>query len=139
MNHAALVERIEEGTAALSQTLPAGAPEKLATLVEELERWNRRINLTSIQGLDNMVAGHVLDSLAVRPYLVGRQVIDIGTGAGFPGLPLAIAEPDRQFTLLDAAAKKLAFVRHIIGLFGLENARIVHARAITVSKRLPGA
>ena len=76
-----------------------------------------------------MVALHILDSLALRPLLEGRRVIDVGTGPGFPGLPLAICEADTEFVLLDSNAKKTSFVQHAIGMLGLSNASVVRARA----------
>jgi 16S rRNA (guanine527-N7)-methyltransferase len=76
-----------------------------------------------------MIAAHVLDSLAVRPFLEGPRVIDIGTGAGFPGLPLAIVEPDLEFTLLDSNGKKISFVNHMIAELGLSNVAATKARA----------
>jgi len=75
-----------------------------------------------------MITGHLLDSLSVRPHLHGNSVLDVGTGAGFPGLPLAIAEPARQFTLVDSNNKKVAFVEHVSGLLGLSNVSTVKAR-----------
>ena len=129
MKHEALVRALDEGAAELGQPLPPGAGERLAVLLESLERWGRRINLTAIRAVDEMIAGHVLDSLAVRPHLNGRRIVDIGTGAGFPGLPLAITEPQRDFVLLDGNGKKIAFVQHVIGELGLANASAVKARA----------
>lgn len=76
-----------------------------------------------------MVSGHILDSLAVRPLLRGKRILDVGTGAGFPGLPLAIAEPQREFVLLDSNGRKIGFVRHAIALLGLGNASAVQSRA----------
>lgn len=75
-----------------------------------------------------MVSGHILDSLAVRPMLAGERVLDVGTGAGFPGLPLAITEPQRQFVLLDSNGRKISFVRHIIGELGLPNVVAIQGR-----------
>jgi 16S rRNA (guanine527-N7)-methyltransferase len=75
-----------------------------------------------------MVTGHLLDSLVARPLLEGDSVLDVGTGPGFPGLPLAIAEPNRQFTLLDSNNKKIQFVQHVAGLLGLTNVTAVKGR-----------
>ena len=129
MHRGALVEALAVGTAELRQVLPADAADKLAILLEELARWGRRINLTAIRKIPDMVSGHILDSLSVRSHLRGYAILDVGTGAGFPGLPLAIAEPERQFVLLDSNGKKLGFVRHIIGKLGLDNVSAVKVRA----------
>ncbi len=103
--------------------------DKFARLLDELERWNRKVNLTAVRDREQMETLHLADSLAVRPFLEGRQVLDVGTGPGFPGLPLAIAEPDRDFTLLDSNNKKIMFVQHVVGLLGLDNVRAVKARS----------
>lgn len=102
---------------------------KFDTLLDELERWNRKVNLTAIRDRDEMVTAHIEDSLAAQPLLHGVRVLDIGTGAGFPGLPLAIVEPDREFTLLDSNNKKIQFVQHAAGLLGLDNVQAVKSRA----------
>ena len=122
-------EKIAAGAADLGQDLTAGAAAQLAALLSELQRWGKRINLTAILDPDEMIAAHVLDSLAVRPLLQGPQIIDIGTGAGFPGLPLAIVEPDLEFTLLDSNGKKISFVTHMIAELGLSNVTAAKARA----------
>ena len=129
MNSDQLCASIKVGLDSLQRDLPDGAIAKLARLLTELERWNRRVNLTAIRDLETMVSGHILDSLVVRPLLEGRRVIDVGTGAGFPGLPLAIAEPQIEFGLLDSNGKKISFVRHVIGELGLSNATAIRARA----------
>ena len=113
----------------LSQEFPPGAAEKFAALLAELEKWNRRVNLTAIRDPDEMVTGHLLDSLVARPLLAGTQVLDVGTGPGFPGLPLAIVEPHRHFTLLDSNRKKIMFVQHAAGLLGLDNVVAVKGRS----------
>lgn len=109
--------------------MPHAAVQKCARLLDELERWNRRLNLTSIRDPDAMLRAHILDSLAVRPLIYGKSLIDVGTGAGFPGLPIAIAEPRLEVVLLDSNARKLAFVRHVIGALGISNAAAVRSRA----------
>ena len=119
---------IENALGELGQTLPANAAEKLATLIDELARWNRRVNLTAIKDPSEMITGHLLDSLVARPLLQGKQILDVGTGAGFPGLPLAIAEPERSFELVDSNNKKVMFVQHVARLLNLGNVSAVKAR-----------
>ena len=119
---------IETAIDRLGQTFPEGSADSFATLLAELAKWNQRVNLTAIRAVDDMISGHLLDSLAARPLLEGRRVLDIGTGPGFPGLPLAIAEPDRQFTLLDSNGKKIMFVQHAAGLLGLNNVIAIKER-----------
>ena len=124
-----LVASITAGVERLQQDLSATAVEKMARLLTDLEHWNLHINLTAISDPEAMISRHLLDSLAVRPMLAGRRVLDVGTGAGFPGLPLAIAEPELEFLLLDSNGRKISFVRHVIGALGLLNATAVKARA----------
>ena len=103
--------------------------DRFNALLDELERWNSKVNLTAIRDRDEMVTAHIEDSLSVRPLLRGQRILDVGTGAGFPGLPLAIVEPEREFHLIDSNNKKTQFVQHVAGLLGLDNVTAARARA----------
>ena len=103
--------------------------EKFDALLDELERWNQKVNLTAIRDRGEMVTAHIDDSLAAQPLLRGGRILDVGTGAGFPGLPLAIAEPQREFHLIDSNNKKIMFVQHVAGLLGLDNVTAVKTRS----------
>jgi 16S rRNA (guanine527-N7)-methyltransferase len=102
---------------------------KLLALVDLLAEWNARFNLTAITEPVAVVRKHVLDSLTAQPWVNGPRVLDLGTGAGFPGLPLAIVNPMLEFVLMDSTAKKLAFVREAARALGLGNVSAAHARA----------
>jgi 16S rRNA (guanine527-N7)-methyltransferase len=123
-----LTARIQTALDGLGQSFPEGTAEKLGILIDELERWNRKVNLTAIRDRGEMITGHLLDSLVAAPLLEGKTVLDVGTGPGFPGLPLAIVHPERQFTLLDSNNKKIMFAQHAAGLLGLDNVSAVKAR-----------
>jgi 16S rRNA (guanine527-N7)-methyltransferase len=127
--HATTAEELRELARELGVALDAGMASKLLRLLDELEQWNRAFNLTGIDTRAAMVATHLLDSLAASTELAGTRIADLGTGAGFPGLPLAIAHPELQFTLIDATAKKVRFVAHAARALGLANVEAVHARA----------
>lgn len=122
------VEQIAAAVEPLAPQRPAGSDEKFVTLLAELERWNRKVNLTAIRDADEMIAAHLLDSLVALPLLQGSRVLDVGTGAGFPGLPLAICEPKRQFELLDGNNKKIMFVQHAATTLQLGNVTAIKAR-----------
>ena len=124
-----LIEHIASGVRSLGQELAEESIEKFARLLCELERWNARINLTAIREPREMISGHLLDSLAIRPLIHGKSLIDIGTGAGFPGLPIAITEPGLIVELLDSNARKIGFVQHVIGDLDISNATAVRSRA----------
>jgi 16S rRNA (guanine527-N7)-methyltransferase len=103
--------------------------DRMMRLLDELDDWNQRMNLTAIRERPQQITKHLLDSLSVQPLVRGTRILDVGTGAGFPGLPLAIANPARHFTLLDSTAKKLKFIDHVAQLLGITNVTTVHERA----------
>jgi 16S rRNA (guanine527-N7)-methyltransferase len=103
--------------------------QRLLHLLDELDDWGQRMNLTAIRERPQQITKHLLDSLSLHPYLAGARILDVGTGAGFPGLPLALVNPERKFTLLDSTAKKLKFVEHAAQALGLDNVETVHTRA----------
>jgi len=121
--------KLVAGAAGLGVALSAEQAELLLVLLDELDDWNQRMNLTAIRDRDQQIAKHLLDSLSIHAFLRGKRIADIGTGAGFPGLPLALVNPDREFTLLDSTAKKLRFVEHAAARMGLANVTTAHARA----------
>jgi 16S rRNA (guanine527-N7)-methyltransferase len=118
-----------EGIAALKLTVDEDKVEQLLAFINLIEKWNKTYNLTAIKTKQDMVKLHLLDSLTVIPYLEGNQIIDIGTGAGLPGIPLAICLPDTAFTLLDSNAKKTRFVQQAVLELKLTNVQIIHSRS----------
>lgn len=121
-------ERLRDGMRAMGVSADGGESAKLALLLALLDKWNKAFNLTAVRDPREMISRHVLDSLAVGPYLHGLSILDVGTGAGFPGIVLAVAEPRRRFTLLDSGGKKVRFVRHAVAELGLENVEVVQSR-----------
>ena len=125
---------LDEGLAALATAgvaLPPGAREKLAAYLALLAKWNRIYNLTAIRDPEQMVTHHVLDALAVLPHLAATQhprVLDVGSGGGVPGVPLAIARPDWSVVLLDSNHKKGAFLQQAAIELGLANVGTAIAR-----------
>jgi 16S rRNA (guanine527-N7)-methyltransferase len=122
-------DTLQSGAAQLGVALDDAAARKLLQLLDELDIWNERMNLTAIRERPQQITKHLLDSLSVHSYLHGTRIADIGTGAGFPGLPLAIVAPHMHFTLIDSTAKKLKFIDHVAALLGLANVETVHTRA----------
>ncbi|WP_413624858.1 16S rRNA (guanine(527)-N(7))-methyltransferase RsmG [Luteibacter sp. Lutesp34] len=124
----ALQSQLERGIATLGTSLPDGAVERLLDYRELLERWNSAYNLTAIRDDREMVARHLLDSLAILPYVHGRSLTDLGTGPGLPGIPIAIAEPAREVLMVDSNGKKVRFLREAIRSLKLGNARALQSR-----------
>ena len=119
---------LEAGLSCMGLDVSAADRDKLLDYLSLLRRWNRAYNLTAIDQPDEMVARHLLDSLALVPFLVGRRLLDAGTGPGLPGVPLAIACPDRDFVLIDSNGKKIRFLRQVRRELGLGNIEPVQGR-----------
>jgi 16S rRNA (guanine527-N7)-methyltransferase len=115
----------------LGQELTPEQAGKLLRHLDLLDEWNERMNLTAIRERPQQITKHVLDSLTVRPWLRGERVADVGSGAGFPGIPLAIVEPGRRFTLIESTGKKCRFLEHLRDALQLENVAVVQSRAET--------
>ena len=102
--------------------------DKLIKFCEHIKKSNKVYNLTSIIELDDMLIKHVLDSLSINEYIFGNNILDIGSGAGFPGIPLALVSPKKNFLLIDANNKKIIFLNHVKINLDLENVDLLHKR-----------
>lgn len=129
-----LRNQLLRGATEMSVTLSDGQIEKLLAYVREFEKWNKAYNLSAVRDIRQMVARHLLDSLSVVPWFSANKkfsatrVIDVGTGGGLPGIPLAIMFPEKQFTLLDSNGKKTRFLFHVKTLLGLTNVTVENRR-----------
>lgn len=126
-----LASALGDALHALELPLPDAARAKLLEYLALIDKWNRVYNLTAVREREKMLAHHVLDSLAVAPHLAGITFLDVGSGAGLPGIPLAIARPQIEVTVLDANHKKAAFLTQAVIELGLDNVAVVNARAET--------
>ena len=116
------------GLKALSLPAQPRQIDSLVAFLSLLARWNRVVNLTAVDRPADMIPRHLMDSLAVSPFLEGQRILDVGSGAGLPGIPLAVLNPQRQFTLLDSNGKKTRFMTQARIELGLTNVEIVHSR-----------
>ena len=129
---AVLSAGLSAGIKELDLDCPLDVQAQLLDYVRLLHKWNGVYNLTAVRDPAEMVTRHLLDSLTVFPFLQGQRILDVGTGAGLPGIPLALlsaqSHPKRQFVLLDSNSKKTRFMQQAVAELGLRNVQVVHAR-----------
>ena len=128
---------LQQGIQALNIEATDDQVELLLAFIKLMEKWNKAYNLTAVRNREDMVRLHILDSLSILPFVEGKQVADIGTGAGLPGIPLAIFLPDVEFTLVDSNSKKTRFVQQAILELKLKNVKVMHSRVEKVEPELP--
>lgn len=121
-------ERLQRDAALLHINLTTEILDKFALYTTLLVKWNKAYNLTSIDTFDAILTHHILDSLSIAPFVIGKYVLDVGSGAGLPGIPLALVLPSSHFVLLDSNNKKVSFLRNIVIALALTNVEVVHAR-----------
>ena len=134
---AAVAARLSAGIRGLGLELAPAQVEALGTLLDELADWNTRMNLTAIKDPAEAVDKHLLDSLALLPRLRGLAIADVGSGAGFPGLPLAIADPGRRYVLIESTGKKAKFLRHMVARLDLPNVEVIAERSESYRPKRP--
>ena len=127
-NRNVLCKQLIKGCGELNIDLSDGQQQALIEYLYLLVKWGRVMNLTGIRDPGSMVVRHLLDSLSVRPYIAGEFILDVGTGGGLPGIPLAVAFPEKHFTLLDALKKRTHFLIQVVAQLGLKNVNVVHCR-----------
>lgn len=116
------------GARTLKVRTAAEARAAMIDYLKQLEAWNGTYNLTAVRRPEDMVVRHLLDSLSTLPYVVGDEIADVGSGAGLPGIPLALARPGKRMTLVESNGKKAAFLRHVVRALSLGNVSVVQQR-----------
>ena len=119
---------MESGLKQMGLYFPVPVQQKLVHYIQLIARWNKTFNLTAIRDVQEMVSKHLLDSLAVQPYLEAETVLDVGSGAGLPGIPFAITSPEKNFVLIDSNGKKTRFLTQVKIELELDNVEVVHQR-----------
>ena len=122
------LESLSQGLNELGLVLSQDIQMQIFAHLEIMQKWNQRLNLTAVTKIEDMISYHVLDSLAIDPFVKGTRILDIGTGGGFPGIPLALSKPDRHCTLLDSRGKRIEFLRFVKGKLGLRQIDLVNNR-----------
>jgi 16S rRNA (guanine527-N7)-methyltransferase len=119
---------LQAGIAALALKPDTERIKRLLAHADLLRKWNRIYNLVAVADMGEILSAHVLDSLSIHGYVRGVKVVDVGSGAGFPGIPLAIFQPEKQFVVLEASRKKARFLNQVVIELGLSNVNVVHTR-----------
>jgi 16S rRNA (guanine527-N7)-methyltransferase len=127
ISRADLFKLLHNGLNELGQMYPREVESQFIRFIELMHQQNRIYNLTSIRDLDTMVSRHLLDSLSIAPYIKSKNVLDVGTGAGLPGIPLAVALSDCRFVLIDNNPKKIKFLQQVVYQLRLKNVQIIHS------------
>ncbi len=124
----ALLAQLQDGLAEMSLPLPPESMDQLISYIELLSKWNKTHNLTAIKSTADMVRRHLLDSLSIIKFVEGESLLDVGAGAGLPGIPLAVAKPHLNVTLVDSVQKKTRFMSFAANALGLSNVQVRHQR-----------
>jgi 16S rRNA (guanine527-N7)-methyltransferase len=127
-----LEQKLIQSCSEFSLPLNIDTAEAMIAYLHLLEKWDKVHNLTAVHGVEEMIERHIVDSLSAVPYLWGQRIADVGTGAGLPGIPLALYFPEKDFVLIEANAKRISFLRHACAKLGLKNVTIVHGRVPSV-------
>jgi len=123
-----LRQQLEFGLKQMGLFYSVEVQQKLVHYIQLIARWNKVFNLTAVRDVEEMVSKHLLDSLVVQPYIDGSLILDVGSGAGLPGIPFAITSPDKHFVLIDSNGKKARFLTQAKIELKLENVEVVHQR-----------
>lgn len=123
-----LRQQLEFGLKQMGLHFPVPVQQKLVHYIQLIARWNKTFNLTAIRDVEEMVSKHLLDSLAVQPYIEGETILDVGSGAGLPGIPFAITSPEKRFVLIDSNGKKTRFLMQAKIDLKLDNVEVIHQR-----------
>ncbi len=126
-------EHLITQAAGLGVTLTSVQADRLLSYLDLIAKWNRVHNLTALRDTNKMMSHHIFDSLSVQPHVTAEKLLDVGSGAGLPGIPLAIADPSRQIAVIDSNSKKTAFLRQAVMELGLKNVKIITSRIESMS------
>ena len=123
-----LRQQLDFGLKQMGLHYPVEVQQKLVHYIQLISRWNKAFNLTAVRDVEQMVSRHLLDSLVVQPYIEGSLILDVGSGAGLPGIPFAITSPDKHFVLIDSNGKKTRFLTQAKIDLKLDNVEVIHQR-----------